>query len=174
MGRPSADLAEVEETRIEGPEGSIPVRIYRPKKAPDSGKVPLVMFFHGGGWILGGLDTSEETLRMLCDLSGAVIVSVDYRLAPEHIFPSGLEDCYISAVWAANNASALGCDPRKLVVSVRVPAAILRRPRACWRGRGRDRRSHTRSSSIPTSTWLGTCLSTRARSSARHPPSLSG
>ena len=88
-----------------------------PRKPPDSGKVPLVLFFHGGGWILGGLDPSEETLRMLCDLSGAVIVSVDYRLAPEHIFPSGLEDCYISAVWAANNASALGCDPRKLVVS---------------------------------------------------------
>src|ERR1700722_17123799 len=77
MGHPSADLAEVEGTRIEGPEGSIPVRIYRPKEAPDSGKAPLVLFFHGGGWILGGLDTSEETLRMLCALSGAVIVSVD-------------------------------------------------------------------------------------------------
>ena len=117
MGRPAADLAEIEETRIEGPEGSIPVRIYRPKKPQKSGKAPLVLFFHGGGWILGGLDTSEETLRMLCKLSGAVIVSVDYRLAPEHAFPSGLEDCYISAVWAANNANALGCDPRKLVVS---------------------------------------------------------
>ena len=54
---------------------------------------------------------------MLCDLSGTVIVSVDYRLAPEHRFPSGLEDCYASTVWAAKNASALGCDPRKLVVS---------------------------------------------------------
>jgi acetyl esterase len=117
MGHPSAGLAEVEGIRIEGPEGSIPVRIYRPKKSPESGKAPLVLFFHGGGWILGGLDTSEETLLMLCDLSGAVIVSVDYRLAPEHRFPSGLEDCYISAVWAANNAGALGCDPRKLVVS---------------------------------------------------------
>jgi len=117
MGRPTADLAEVMETRIEGPEGSIPVRLYRPKKSPKSGKAPLVLFFHGGGWILGGLDTSEETLLMLCDISGAVIVSVDYRLAPEHTFPSGLEDCYISTVWAANNASALGCDPRKLIVS---------------------------------------------------------
>ncbi|MDA4113107.1 MAG: alpha/beta hydrolase [Thaumarchaeota archaeon] len=115
MGRPSADLAEVRETRIEGPEGSIPVRIYEPR-ASKSGRAPLVLFFHGGGWILGGLDTSEETLLMLCDLSGAVVVSVDYRLAPEHKFPSGLEDCYISAVWAANNAGALGCDARKLIV----------------------------------------------------------
>jgi acetyl esterase len=117
MGRPSADLADVMETRIEGPEGSIPVRIYRPKKTAKGGKAPLVLFFHGGGWILGGLDTSQETLLMLCDISGAVIISVDYRLAPEHKFPSGLEDCYISAVWAANNANALGCDPRKLIVS---------------------------------------------------------
>jgi acetyl esterase len=117
MGRPSSGLADVREIRVEGPEGSIPVRIYMPKKkSPSDDKPPIVLFFHGGGWILGGLDTSEEPLLMLCDLSGAVIVSVDYRLAPEYIFPSGLEDCYISAVWAANSARALGCDPRKLVV----------------------------------------------------------
>jgi acetyl esterase len=117
MRGPPSSLAEVIETRIEGPEGSIPLRIYKPKKGPKGGAAPIVLFFHGGGWIVGGLDTSDESLRMLCNLCGAVIVSVDYRLAPEHKFPSGAEDCYTATAWAADNASALGCDPSKLVVA---------------------------------------------------------
>ena len=117
MRGPPRSLAQVRETSIEGPERSIPVRIYEPRKSPKGGAVPIVLFFHGGGWIIGGLDTSDETLGVLCDLSGALVVSVDYGLAPEHRFPSGLEDCYASTVWAAKNASALGCDPRKLVVA---------------------------------------------------------
>ena len=110
---------------------------------------------------------------MLCDLSGTVIVSVDYRLAPEHRFPSGLEDCYASTVWAVEKRKRRwDATPASWSCPARAPVATSRRRQPCWRDRGRDRRSHTRSSSIPTSTWLVTCLSTRARSSARHPPSL--
>jgi len=118
MARPSEKLAEVAEARIKGPDGPIRVRIYRPKKkeGPKSGSAPLVMFFHGGGWIVGDLDLSDETLRLLSGLSGAVIVSVEYRLAPEHPFPAGLEDCYAATTWAVEEAKTLGADPRKLVV----------------------------------------------------------
>jgi acetyl esterase len=117
MGRPSEGLVQVAEIRIAGPEGPIPVRLYKSKKGRSNLARPIVMFFHGGGWILGGLDTSEEPLRLLCDLSGSVVVSVEYRLAPEYTFPAGLEDCYAATAWAADNAEALGGDPRKLVVS---------------------------------------------------------
>jgi acetyl esterase len=117
MARPSAKLAEITETRIKGPDGPIRVRIYKPKKeGPKSGSAPLVVFFHGGGWIVGDLDLSDEALRLLSGLSGATIVSVEYRLAPEHPFPAGLEDCYAATVWAVENTKALGVDPRKLVV----------------------------------------------------------
>jgi acetyl esterase len=116
IARPSARLAQVTERRVKGPDRSVLVRIYKPRRGLKAGASPLVMFFHGGGWIVGDLDLSDEALRLLSDLSSAVIVSVEYRLAPEHPFPSGLEDCYAATVWAVENAKTLGCDPRKLVV----------------------------------------------------------
>ena len=75
-----------------------------------------IVYFHGGGWILGDLDTDDEPARLPVQTVRGVVVSVDYRLAPEHKFPAGAEDCYQSTLWASKNASALGCDPRKLVV----------------------------------------------------------
>ena len=117
MARPSGKLAEVAQARIKGPDGPIRVRIYKPKKGgPKNGSAPLVVFFHGGGWIVGDLDLSDEALRLLSGLSGAIIVSVEYRLAPEHPFPAGLEDCYAATTWAVEKAKTLGADPRKLVV----------------------------------------------------------
>jgi acetyl esterase len=112
-GRP-IPLREVTDIEIEGALGPIPVRIYKPLDQKSG--APIIVYFHGGGWILGDLDTDDEPARLLCKLSGAVAVSVDYRLAPEHRFPAGAEDCYQATLWASKNASALGCDPGKLVV----------------------------------------------------------
>jgi len=118
MSRPSEKFASISHKSIEGPNGPIRVRIYRSKmKAPKSGLAPLVVFIHGGGWIVGDLDLCDEALRMLSGLSGASIVSVEYRLAPEHRFPTGLEDCYAALLWAVENAKSLGADPRQLVIS---------------------------------------------------------
>ncbi|MDA4113106.1 MAG: alpha/beta hydrolase [Thaumarchaeota archaeon] len=112
-GRP-IHLREATDTEIEGPLGPIPVRIYKPLDQKSGSS--MIVYFHGGGWILGDLDTDDEPARYLCKLSGGVVVSVDYRLAPEYKFPAGAEDCYRATLWASKNASALGCDPRKLVV----------------------------------------------------------
>jgi len=113
-GRP-VPLREVKDIEIEGALGYIPVRIYKPLDQKST--APIIVYFHGGGWVLGDLDTDDEPARYLSKLAGAVVVSVDYRLAPEYKFPAGVEDCYQAMVWAAKNASSLGCDPRKLVVA---------------------------------------------------------
>jgi len=108
------DVASIDNQQIPGPAGSIPVRIYRP--AAD-GAVPTVVFFHGGGFVIGDLDTHDDHGRLLCRDINAVVVSVDYRLAPEHKFPAGFEDCYAATRWAADNIDALGGDPGRLAVA---------------------------------------------------------
>lgn len=101
-------------THIPGPAGSIPVRIYQPgTKAP----APVIMHFHGGGWVVGSLDTHDPFCRYLSSLTSAVIVSVDYRLAPEHKFPAAIEDAEAATRWALANASELGGDPTRVFVS---------------------------------------------------------
>jgi acetyl esterase len=99
--------------RIPGPAGEIPVRIYTPS-AP--APLPLLVYFHGGGWVLGGLDTHDSTCRELASGAGCVVVSVDYRLAPEHKFPAAAEDCYAATQWAAAHAAELGADAKRLAV----------------------------------------------------------
>jgi acetyl esterase len=93
--------------------GSVPARLYRPR---DDDGLGLLVYFHGGGWVVGNLETHENTCRGLANASGHAVLSVDYRLAPEHPFPAGLEDSVEATRWAAANAEALGCDPRKLAV----------------------------------------------------------
>jgi acetyl esterase len=107
-------VARVEDRRIPGPAGEIPVRIYRPG---GDGEFPAVAFFHGGGWVAGDLDTHDVICRILTNAARCVVVSVDYRLAPEHRFPAGPEDCYGATVWLANHAAALGADPSRLAVA---------------------------------------------------------
>lgn len=111
---PEGSLAVHEET-ASGPDGGIPLRIYRPLSASVE-PAPLVVFFHGGGWSLGALDDYDSLLSALASLSGAAIVSVGYRLAPEHPFPAGLNDARDATVHAARRAEAYGCDPRRLGV----------------------------------------------------------
>ena len=84
-------VAKVEDRTIPGPAGEIPVRIYTPE---GSGPFPVLVFFHGGGWVICNLDTHDGSCRNLAKGAGCVVVSVDYRLAPEHKFPAAVEDCY--------------------------------------------------------------------------------
>ena len=111
-------VGKVGDGRIDGPEGmkSIPVRIYRPLDAPE-GLLPVVVYFHGGGFVLCDLDSHDSCCRRLCNGIGAVVVSVDYRLAPEHPFPAAVDDAWAAVQWVSMNAVDIGVDPDRLVVA---------------------------------------------------------
>lgn len=114
MGEP-APVGRVENRTIPGPAGEIPVRIYWPADDGD-GPLPMLVFFHGGGWVLCDLDTHDPICRALTNSVGCVTISVDYRLAPEHKFPAAPEDAYAATVWAAAHADELGGDAARLAV----------------------------------------------------------
>jgi acetyl esterase len=101
---PEIVVYSVADTTIEGPAGPIPVRIYRPSAAP----APVHVHFHGGGWVIGDLDTHDRDCREICAGADCIVVAVDYRLAPEHIFPAAPEDCYAALCWATANKGLLG------------------------------------------------------------------
>ena len=111
-----AALASVEDRRIPGPERPIPLRIYRPRSAP-ARPLPLLVFFHGGGWVLGDLDAYDGLCCELTRQGECITVSVDYRLAPEHRYPAAVEDCDAALAWCAAQASALGADPARIAVA---------------------------------------------------------
>jgi len=121
MGVPEP-VAHIEDRRIPGAAGEIPIRIYRP--AADA-PPPAVVFFHGGGWVVGDLDTHDAVCRVLSNTARCVVVSVDYRLAPEHRFPAGPDDCYAATAWTANNAAAIGADLSRLAVAGTSAGATL-------------------------------------------------
>lgn len=104
----------VEDRRIPGPAGDIPVRIYWPA-AP--GPLPALVCLHGGGWVIGDLDGYEGICRVIANGAGCLVVSVDYRLAPEHPFPCAPEDTYAATCWVADHAAELGADPRRIAVA---------------------------------------------------------
>ena len=108
-----APVAHVEDRTIPGPAGEIPVRIYKPES---SGPLPALVHYHGGGWVIMGLDTHDGLCRQLANGVGAVVVSVDYRLAPEHPYPAAAEDCYAALCWVHDHAGAIGVDPARLAV----------------------------------------------------------
>ncbi len=93
--------------------GGVPARVYRPH---GDGPFPVAMMFHGGGWVIGDLDTADCQSREVCRGSGALVVSVDYRLAPEHRFPAAAEDCYSATLWAAEHAGEHDGNPGALAV----------------------------------------------------------
>jgi len=109
-------IGKIENGSLPGPEGALPFRIYTPASA---GAEPLacIVYFHGGAWIFGNLDTHDCMCRMLANASGCRVISVDYRLAPEHKFPAGVEDAYAATKWVAANASSIGVDPARIVVA---------------------------------------------------------
>lgn len=99
---------------LPGQNSEIPIRIYHPDTLRT---LPIIVFYHGGGWVLGNLDTHDNLVRYLAVKTEAVIVSVDYRLAPEHPFPSGIDDAYAALNWIAENAATFGGDPTKIAVA---------------------------------------------------------
>jgi acetyl esterase len=98
---------------IPGPDGDIPVRIYR---NAGSEAQPVLVWYHGGGWVIGDLESADPTARKLANRSGAVVVSVDYRLAPEHPFPAAVDDCWAALEWVAANANEIRGDASRLAV----------------------------------------------------------
>jgi acetyl esterase len=107
------DVAKVENRKIPGPAGQISLRIYTPS---GPGPFPMLVFYHGGGWTIGDLDTHDAACRSLTNGARCVTVSVDYRLAPESKFPAAVEDCYAATLWAAEHARELGGDASRLAV----------------------------------------------------------
>ncbi|MDI2127425.1 alpha/beta hydrolase [Yinghuangia seranimata] len=114
---PPIPVAHVGDRTVPGPDGDLPVRVYRPAGSTDAEALPAVVFLHGGGWVLCGLDTYDQTCRALANATGAVFVSVDYRLAPETRFPGAAEDAYAAYTWVRANAAELGCDPARVAVA---------------------------------------------------------
>jgi acetyl esterase len=107
------EVAKVEDRLIPGPRVELPVRIYTPAGA---GPFPILVWYHGGGWVVGDLDTADPTARYLATGANCVVVSVDYRLAPETKFPGPADDCFAATVWAAQNAARLQGDPQRIAV----------------------------------------------------------
>jgi len=111
------ELASVEPLTIPSPAGSIPARIYTPTRLRKAnGLAPGLVFFHGGGWVIGDLDSHDVVCRKLADEGELMVVSVDYRLAPEHKFPAAVDDAIASTKWIAENAKQFGIDASRLMV----------------------------------------------------------
>ena len=111
------ELESVRPLAIPAPHGSIPARVYTPKTLrQDGGLAPCLVFFHGGGWVIGDLDSHDVVCRKLADEGQSIVISVDYRLAPEHKFPAAVDDAIASTQWIADNARQLGVDASRLTV----------------------------------------------------------
>jgi acetyl esterase len=108
------DVSRVDDRVVPGPV-DVPVRVYTPEAAIGH-DAPLLLWLHGGGWVIGDLDTADATSRALANRSGAVVVSVDYRLAPEHKAPAALDDALVALTWAVENAELLGVDAARVAV----------------------------------------------------------
>lgn len=111
---PLPPIGAVHDRTIPGPGGDIPVRVYTPD---GDGPFPLLVWFHGGGWVIGSLDENDAACRTLARLTPAIVMSVDYRLAPEHRFPAAADDAFTAVRWAAEHGAALGADPRRVAVA---------------------------------------------------------
>jgi acetyl esterase len=107
-------VAEVREVAAPAPRGTVPVRLYRPQGESPLG---LVAYVHGGGWMLGSIESFDALARALANASGAIVASIGYRLAPEHPFPAGLDDALCAVRWLAAEAPALGADPRRVAIA---------------------------------------------------------
>jgi len=107
----------IDDFELPGADGQpVRARAYTPRDA-GAGALPLLIWLHGGGWVTGDLDSHDATCRTLANSAGCKVIAVDYRLAPEHKFPAGLNDCYASLQWIAAHAEDLGIDPRRIVIS---------------------------------------------------------
>jgi len=111
------DVAEVRDLAADGPHGPIPMRLYRPLRPVSTATAqPVLVYFHGGGYVIGDLDTHDTLCRELCNASGVTVVAVDYRLGPEHRFPTAFDDCLAATRWVSAHAADLGVDATRLAV----------------------------------------------------------
>jgi acetyl esterase len=106
-------VGAVQDRTIAGAAGEMPARIYTP---PGRGPFPVLVYFHGGGWVIGNLEAYDPTCRALTNAAGCIVVAMEYRLAPEHKFPAAPEDCYAALQWVAAHAAAIGGDPARLAI----------------------------------------------------------
>ncbi len=111
---PTPALEAVEDREVPGTKGPIGARLYRPKGG--KGALPMLVYFHGGGWIFGNLETHDAMCRIVAHEAGCLVAAVDYRLAPEHPFPAGIGDCVAATAWLAENADTIGGDASRLAV----------------------------------------------------------
>ncbi len=114
---PFSEVAKREQTTIPGLLGDLPVRIYWPQELSADESLPVLLFFHGGGFVLGDLDTHENVCRFYCNEAHCIVINVGYRLAPEYRYPTAVDDCYAALCWTAENASQLGGDRNRIAVS---------------------------------------------------------
>jgi acetyl esterase len=114
LSGPGEPVAEVRDLEIAAPSCSIPARLYRPEGAQP---LPLIVYLHGGGWTIGSIESFDTVVRALANAAGAIVVSVEYRLAPEAPFPAALEDSLCAVRWLAANAAELGADPTRMAIA---------------------------------------------------------
>ena len=107
-------IGSTEDLEIDGPHGNIPLRIYKPVDGPDT--LPVLVFYHGGGWVIGSRDSHDALCRKICNQGPFLIVSVDYRMGPEAKFPAAADDAYTSLQWTHKNISAYGGDADRIAV----------------------------------------------------------
>lgn len=112
-GPAGPDVHRVEDMDVAGPQGPVPVRIYWPSAEAN---LPILVWYHGGGWVIGTLDLADSTARRLSSLAQCIVISVDYRLAPEHPYPAAVDDSYAAVVWAYQNAKRFGGDSSRIAV----------------------------------------------------------
>ena len=113
LAGPAQDVARVEDRAIPGPGGAIPVRVYWPATG---GGLPVLVYFHGGGWVFGNINSTDRTCRALANAANCIVVNVEYRLAPEHKFPAGLDDAYAAVQYVAEHAGEFEADGSRIAV----------------------------------------------------------
>jgi len=113
---PAPQIGAVRDLTADGPLGTIPLRVYRPGGVPDSRPLPVLVFFHGGGWVIGDIETHDVVCRQVTAEAGISVISVDYRLAPENKFPAAVDDAWAATRWIAAHGAELGIDPARLAV----------------------------------------------------------
>ena len=114
--RADVDIYRVEDRQIPGPVQPIKVRVYTPQVSQEQASLPVLVWYHGGGFVIGDLDSHDSACRALANQTECLVVAVDYRLAPEHKFPGAVEDCEAALHWVAAHATELGGDPGRIAV----------------------------------------------------------
>ncbi len=113
---PLVEIGRTEDQFVPCPWGTLRIKLYYPKDTGDAGLLPVVVFYHGGGWTVDTVEAHDKAVHVMCAASGCVFASVDYRLAPEHKFPAGIEDAYTGLQWVYDNAEQIGVDRNRIAV----------------------------------------------------------